>query len=141
MKNFHCKCNHNSEFGYSSSAFSDCIPDTKKHNELAVYHGSDSASSSSSITNIHENLDNKKSFIRRKSSSHRPTTEFLVNVLHIIQDLFDVDCFLSIPTKLNEVYYKMGQLSNFKNAIQNVFAPGNLFFFFFLPFCQFVSLT
>lgn len=43
--------------------------------------------------------------------------------MNLVRELFDVNCFHNIPTKLNEVYYKLGQLNNFKKAIQNIFAP------------------
>jgi len=44
---------------------------------------------------------------------------------NLAQELFDIDCFHGIPTALNDVYYKLGQLNNFKKNIQNVFAPSN----------------
>ena len=52
---------------------------------------------------------------------HRPTQEFLLKCLKTFQDLFDVECFLNVPTKMNDIYYKYGQLVNFKKAIQNIF--------------------
>ena len=60
------------------------------------------------------------------ANSHIPTVEFLIKCVHLIEDLFEVPCFTSIPTKLNDLYYKIGQLHNFRNAIQNIFAPGKM---------------
>jgi hypothetical protein len=54
---------------------------------------------------------------------HKPTQECLVNCVNLFQNLFDVECFLNVPTKMNELYYKYGQLKNFKKAIQNIFDP------------------
>ena len=60
---------------------------------------------------------------RNAAGSQRPTIEFLVSCMNLVRELFDVDCFHGIPTKLNDVYYKLGQMNNFKKAIQNIFAP------------------
>jgi hypothetical protein len=59
--------------------------------------------------------------------------------VYLIQDLFDVECYQHIPTKLNDVYYKLGQLTNFKKAIQNIFDPsgGKIFFTQFYIFILF----
>ena len=54
---------------------------------------------------------------------HKPTQECLVNCVNLFQNLFDVECYLNVPTKMNELYYKYGQLKNFKKAIQNIFDP------------------
>ena len=96
---------------------------TNHTNELAVGQFSDSTvSSSSSIASsaICNNENNPK------NSAHRPSVEFLVKCNNLAQELFDIDCFHGIPTALNDVYYKLGQLNNFKKNIQNVFAPSNL---------------
>ncbi|CAF4934906.1 unnamed protein product, partial [Rotaria magnacalcarata] len=33
------------------------------------------------------------------------------------QSLFDVTCFTQLPTALNELYYRHGELTNFKRSI------------------------
>ncbi len=50
------------------------------------------------------------------SNRHKPSPEYLLHCVNLFQNLFDVDCFLNVPTKLNELYYKFGQLQNFRNV-------------------------
>ncbi len=89
---------------------------SENSDQLAVGQFSDSTSSSSSSLAVSSH-DNKS----------RPSVEYLVKCINLVQELFDIDCFHGIPTALNDVYYKLGQLNNFKKNIQNVFAPSNLF--------------
>ena len=79
-----------------------------------------SVSSSSSLNYPYSSNSNNSSDSYYK---HQPSVEFLMKCVYLIQDLFDVECFQHIPTKLNDVYYKLGQLTNFKKAIQNIFDP------------------
>jgi hypothetical protein len=38
-------------------------------------------------------------------------------VIEQCQSLFDVTCFTQLPTALNELYYRFGELTNFKRSI------------------------
>ena len=66
----------------------------------------------------------RSSFEEDLSKIHKPTNEFLVRCITLFQNLFDIDCYINVPTKMNEIYYKYGRLNNFKNAIQKIFDPG-----------------
>jgi hypothetical protein len=46
--------------------------------------------------------------------------EFFINCTTMFQNLFDAKCFHNVPTKMNEIYYKYGQLVNFKQSVINV---------------------
>lgn len=47
-------------------------------------------------------------------------SEFYLNCTTMFQNLFDVKCYHHVPTKMNEIYYKFGQLINFKQSVINV---------------------
>lgn len=102
INKFQCNC-----FGFNNFNKKECC---KKNSKLAP----NCVSSSSSVRSGSINSDNHE-------KTHKPSQEFLLKCLSIFQDLFDVDCFLNVPTKMNDIYYKYGQLVNFKKAIQNIF--------------------
>ena len=130
LKSFHCKCN--GAYNFDSEDYSPLKNKIIKNSpttRLVIKEFSSSSSSSSSsisLSNIHQkqipHFNNNQTSV---FSKHQPTTEFLIKCVHLVQELFNVDCFLNIPTKLNEIYYKLGQLHNFKKGIQNIFDPGN----------------
>lgn len=102
IKKFQCKCYGFYDFNKA---------DNLKKNSKSTFYSASSSSSLNSGSMSSENLE----------KAHKPSQEFLLKCLNLFQDLFDVDCFLNVPTKMNDVYYKYGQLVNFKKAIQNVF--------------------
>lgn len=109
IKKFQCKC-----FGF----YDFNKVDNLRKNSKTTFN---SASSISSLNSGSVNsVDMEK--------NHKPSQEFLLKCLNLFQDLFDVDCFLNVPTKMNDIYYKYGQLANFKKAIQNIFDKSKFFF-------------
>ncbi|CAF1136479.1 unnamed protein product [Didymodactylos carnosus] len=48
---------------------------------------------------------------------HHPSYQFCLGIIEQCQSLFDSKCFTQIPTTLNELYYKQGELSNFKKSV------------------------
>jgi hypothetical protein len=78
-----------------------------------------SSSSSSSLSEVNYAND-----LNQQRYRHKPTQEQLMSCVQLFQNLFDVDCFLNVKTKMNELYYKYGQLQNFRKAIQNLYDPG-----------------
>jgi hypothetical protein len=148
-KTFHCKCNGAYEFEKqtnshatmphsSSSLSSSKKPQTIKYLDsrkdlCLITSASPSPSSTSSSCSVSSSSSLNYPNSSNSSDSyykHQPSVEFLMKCVYLIQDLFDVECFQHIPTKLNDVYYKLGQLTNFKKAIQNIFDPsgGKIFF-------------
>ncbi|CAF0978639.1 unnamed protein product [Brachionus calyciflorus] len=111
INKFQCKCNGILDFNKE-------IP-----NENLIKK----KTSSSKLTSSSSSLTSSNSLASSNSSSsyynHKPSQEFLLKCLKLFQELFDVDCFLNVPTKMNDIYYKYGQLVNFKKAIQNIFDP------------------
>jgi hypothetical protein len=147
-KNFHCKCNGAFEFDKQQQQLQitsnkTTIPNTLKYidakKELCLIaatspsslsSSSCSMSTTSSLCSYQSNNNNNNNNNNNSNENyyrHQPSIEFLLKCVHLIQDLFDVECFQSIPTKLNDVYYKLGQLTNFKKAIQNIFDPSKQF--------------
>ncbi len=145
-KNFHCKCNGAFEFDKQqhqhmqiTSNKSTMPPNTIKYidakKELCLIAATSPSSLSSSSCSMsttsslcsYQSNNNNNNNSSENYYRHQPSIEFLLKCVHLIQDLFDVECFQSIPTKLNDVYYKLGQLTNFKKAIQNIFDPSKQF--------------
>lgn len=126
LKGFHCKCklsfNGNSDQYHSNSSLGSSNSVTKKENALSICQFSDSTTTSSSSLDSNTQVPEVD---QKRHGKNRPTVEYLVRCVNLIQELFDVDCFHGIPTALNDVYYKLGQLNNFKKNIQNIFAPSN----------------
>jgi hypothetical protein len=138
-KNFHCKCNGAFEFerqqqqqlqiaNKSTSSSTLKYIDAKKElclissstapSPSSLSSSSCSVSTTSSLCSFNQSNHNNHSHQNTDNYyRHQPSIEFLLKCVHLIQDLFDVECFQSIPTKLNDVYYKLGQLTNFKKAI------------------------
>lgn len=112
MNKFHCKCNG--------------LYDFKKQKSNRQ---SDQTKSSSKRYNGNKNFEDHE---ESDYFEHKPSQEFLLNCLNMFQRLFDVDCYLNVPTKINDLYYKYGQLVNFKKAIQNIFDPSIWVFSCFL---------
>lgn len=112
LEKFHCRCNNFYDFekqiGKDLSELKSKRPISTNEAQL------------NQLTNNQYLANNPNSEYYR----HRPTQEFLVNCVNLFQNLFDVECYLNVPTKMNEIYYKFGQLQNFKNAIQNIFDAG-----------------
>ncbi|CAF4580793.1 unnamed protein product [Rotaria sp. Silwood1] len=50
-------------------------------------------------------------------TEHRPTYQYCLSLIEQCQSLFDVTCFTQLPTALNELYYRYGELTNFKRSI------------------------
>lgn len=134
-RTYHCKCNGAFEFDKQllppNKMQTIKYIDNKK--ELCLLPAASPSSSSSSSCS----MSSSSSFNYNHSNSsdyykHQPSVEFLYKCVNLVQDLFDVDCFQNIPTKLNDVYYKLGQLMNFKKAIQNVFDPSKFFLKFLI---------
>ncbi|CAF1256991.1 unnamed protein product [Rotaria magnacalcarata] len=53
----------------------------------------------------------------RIHAEHRPTYQYCLTMIEQCQSLFDVTCFTQLPTALNELYYRHGELTNFKRSI------------------------
>ncbi len=123
LRNFHCKCNSITNDESSSFNSATSSSSAKRHDP---YLSSSSASSASSVSS--HNNNNYVIYQQKSANTHKPSVEFLIKCTNMFQELFEVPCFSNIPTKLNDVYYKLGQLTNFRNAIQNVFAPGSHIF-------------
>ena len=146
-KNFHCKCNGAFEFDKQHqhqqqlqiTSNKTTMPNTLKYidakKELCLIAATSPSSLSSSSCSMsttsslcsYQSNNNNNNNSNENYYRHQPSIEFLLKCVHLIQDLFDVECFQSIPTKLNDVYYKLGQLTNFKKAIQNIFDPSKQF--------------
>lgn len=127
LRNVHCRCGSG-----GCNDYQDNHSNSYKPNEdpLILCQYSDSSTSSASSLNANKQFqksergkNNENASSNKRSTTNRPTVEFLVKCMNLIQELFDVDCFHGVPTKINELYYKLGQMNNFKRAIQNVFAP------------------
>ena len=58
---------------------------------------------------------------------HRPSVDYLINCVYMFQSLFDVDCYLKVPEKINELYYKYNELELFRKDIQCMFDPSMIF--------------
>lgn len=83
-----------------------------------------STSSSSSplkISATKTNLNETNHFIckcsDRVNAEHRPSYQFCLTIIEQCQSLFDIICFTQVPTALNELYYRVGELTNFKRSI------------------------
>lgn len=50
-------------------------------------------------------------------TEHRPSYQYCLNIIEQCQSLFDVTCFTQLPTALNELYYRHGELTNFKRSV------------------------
>ena len=50
-------------------------------------------------------------------TEHRPSYQFCLTIIEQSQSLFDVICYTQLPTALNELYYRYGELTNFKRSI------------------------
>ncbi|CAF3501381.1 unnamed protein product [Rotaria sordida] len=50
-------------------------------------------------------------------TEHRPTYQYCLSIVEQCQSLFDITCFTQLPTALNELYYRYGELANFKRSI------------------------
>jgi hypothetical protein len=48
---------------------------------------------------------------------HRPSYQYCLSIIEQCQSLFDVTCFTQLSTALNELYYRYGELINFKRSI------------------------
>ncbi|CAF1463219.1 unnamed protein product [Adineta ricciae] len=53
----------------------------------------------------------------RSQTDHRPTYQYCLNLIEQCQSLFDVTCYTQLSTALNELYYRYGELANFKRSI------------------------
>ncbi|CAF0751256.1 unnamed protein product [Rotaria sordida] len=53
----------------------------------------------------------------RIHTEHRPTYQYCLSIVEQCQSLFDITCFTQLPTALNELYYRYGELANFKRSI------------------------
>jgi hypothetical protein len=141
LDKYHCKCNNYYDY-QRSNKFTDAKDETsaffpvsrKNLNSAGSSSCSSSVSSSSlclSSSSASSAMQSPKLSLMQPSSNnysshnrHKPSPEYLLNCVNLFQNLFDVDCFLNVPTKLNELYYKYGQLQNFRNVVQDMFDPG-----------------
>jgi hypothetical protein len=136
LDKYHCKCNN--YYDYQKSNKCEIKDETsaffplsrKKLNSAGSSSCSSSVSSSSlclSSSSSSSAIQSPKFSLIQPSSTlsstnyssynrHKPSPEYLLNCVNLFQNLFDVDCFLNVPTKLNELYYKYGQLQNFRNV-------------------------
>ncbi|CAF0874175.1 unnamed protein product [Adineta ricciae] len=79
-----------------------------------------SPSSSSSKISANRNYDNGHFVCKcsdRSQTDHRPTYQYCLNLIEQCQSLFDVTCYTQLSTALNELYYRHGELANFKRSI------------------------
>ena len=109
LEKFHCRCNSYYDFERQLGKEVDL---TSKRTSQNLDNKSKSGMNSNQIafSHVFPASSNPKSEYYR----HRPTQECLVNCVNLFQNLFDVECYLNVPTKMNELYYKYGQLKNFK---------------------------
>jgi hypothetical protein len=131
LRSFHCKCNSIENDSTNSMSYSP-RPSTitrknfeKRSDELcpSLTYVSSASSSLSSASSSLSSASSLNVYQKISANAHKPSQEFLIKCIHLIQDLFEVNCYKNVPTKLNELYYKLGQLMNFRNAIQNIFEP------------------
>ena len=111
---------------FSSSSKPQTIKYLDSRKDLCLMTSASPSSSTSSSCSVSSSSSLNYPYSSNSSDSyyrHQPSGEFLMKCVYLIQDLFDVECYQHIPTKLNDVYYKLGQLTNFKKAIQNIFDP------------------
>jgi len=129
LNNFHCKCNNFYDYDKQISIreqrklmvkMSRNRSPNRQYNSShsSAFSCSSSSSSSSSLSEVNNLAD-----LNQQRYRHKPTQEQLMSCVQLFQDLFDVDCFLNVKTKMNELYYKYGQLQNFRKAIQNLYDP------------------
>ncbi len=45
---------------------------------------------------------------------------YYVECLNLVCQLFNIKCYHNIPNRINDLYYKYGQLKNFRNGLTNV---------------------
>ncbi|UJR35120.1 hypothetical protein I4U23_027891 [Adineta vaga] len=75
---------------------------------------------SSSKISANRNHDNGHFICKcsdRSQNDHRPTYQYCLNLIEQCQSLFDVPCYTQLSTALNELYYRHGELANFKRSI------------------------
>jgi hypothetical protein len=74
-------------------------------------------------------------FSIKSHAEHRPSYQYCLSIIEQCQSLFDVTCFTQLSTALNELYYRFGELTNFKRSIastlgvngrKNLFFPKNI---------------
>ena len=118
LEKFHCRCNNYYDFERQLGNEVDSKSKRVSQN-LDVKNKNNPCANQMNIASILPSSTHTKSEFYR----HKPTQECLVNCVNLFQNLFDVECYLNVPTKMNELYYKYGQLKNFKKAIQNIFDP------------------
>lgn len=88
-------------------------------------------------TMIDEYLEsrNKKS---SDSSNHTPSVEFSLDCLRLFQKLFDVNCYLNVPTRMNEIYYKQAELNWLKKSLHNTLDPSKILSNSLTGICEFI---
>jgi hypothetical protein len=90
---------------------------------------------------LNETLDyinniNKQNNIKCECESEKLnyfSIQYHIKCLNLFQELFDVKCFHNIDSKISEIYYKYGQINNFKKSLINILNLG-IYFRFFLDF-------
>ena len=137
LQKYHCKCNTYQDFDQLSLDRKRSTQRKKENNSSNEVQLKTKLLSANSITSNNSSSDDSSGITNTKKKNidnylHRPSEEYLLTSVNLFQDLFDVDCFASVPTKMNEVYYKYGQLINFKKAVQNIFDPSMKFLLFFI---------
>jgi hypothetical protein len=116
LTKYHCKCNNYYDF---ESDKVNRRSRSAKYQQRAEADGGLDNECSNILSQSTKNLLG----INSDRYLHRPSDEFLIHCVDLFQQLFDVQCFASVPTKMNELYYRHGQLVNFRKAVQNVFDP------------------
>ncbi|CAF0762814.1 unnamed protein product [Adineta steineri] len=53
----------------------------------------------------------------RSQTEHRPSYQYCLTLIEQCQSLFDITCYTQLSTALNELYYRHGELANFKRSI------------------------
>ncbi len=126
--NYHCRCNKYYDCEkpvekLKRSCSQRIINDSRENDctNLTASFGTILSSSSNNSDSFHSKLWNKH--LNTDKYLHRPSEEFLLNCVNLFQELFDVDCFQNVPTRMNEIYCKHGELLNFKRAAQNIIDP------------------
>ena len=65
-------------------------------------------------------LDNERDKSKRKPFSN----SYFVECLNLFCQLFNIKCYHNIPNRMNEIYYRYGQMKNFRKGLTNVLNIG-----------------
>ncbi len=132
---YHCKCNNYDDFKKPHGHALKRAGSQKTQNDssggddddyLNFTASSRTTLSRASSVSSSSGLFRSRSWSRQHTSDkclHRPSEEHLLKCVSLFQELFNVECLESVPTKMNEIAVWHGQLVNFKKAVQNIFDP------------------